>query len=143
MRRNSDKNQENTSAETEIEVPLSTQEIIEDARERRRLKMNGKEQSFKCDECIFTSTSINCMKKHKENTHNEKDIEMRPRFSCDKCSFKTTSEYVLQKHTNMHHKNTKKNVISKRKTCEKCGKQFNKEDTFMKHMKTVHKTEVN
>ena len=106
--------------------------------------MNGKDQSFKCEQCPFTTTSISHMKKHKENIHKEKDIEieMRPRYNCDKCAFKTTSECVLQKHMSMHHDNMKKIASSKRKTCKDCGKQFNKEETFMKHAKTTHKNTV-
>ena len=110
IRRECEQIEENIAVDNEIEEPLSTQEMITDARERRTLKMNGKDQSFKCEQCPFTTTSISHMKKHKENIHKEKDIEieMRPRYNCDKCAFKTTSECVLQKHMSMHHDKIKK-----------------------------------
>ena len=126
--------------ENETDDSLSTQEMIEDARERRKI---GKDQLLKCDHCEFTSPSINLLKKHNKNSHkkleNKKETDMRPRYNCDKCQSKTTSEYVLQRHINMHHEKISKTLPSKRKTCELCGKQFNKEHTLKNHMQTTHK----
>ena len=134
---------ESEQKEKETDYSLSTQEMIEDARARRKLR----DQPLKCDQCTYTSTSITYLNKHKENVHDqiEKDIEMRPRYNCENCHFKTTSEYSLQKHVNDCQKKitTKmpKSTSSKRKACENCGKQFNKEHTLKKHLKTVHKIE--
>ena len=89
--------------EIEETEPLSTQNMIEDARERRSLKLRGVSEMSKCDVCQFTTGSKTLLKSHIEKTHKEpqKDHsqEMRKRFSCDQCEFKTTSQTVLKRHT--------------------------------------------
>ena len=87
--------------EIEETEPLSTQNMIEDARERRSLKLRGVSEMSKCDVCQFTTGSKTLLKSHIEKTHKEpqKDHsqEMRKRFSCDQCEFKTTSQTVLKR----------------------------------------------
>ena len=120
---------------------INTQEIIEDARERRALKIRG-ETKFKCEQCEFVFTSKTLLKRHNKNAHIEveeqQSQEMRLRYTCDKCDFKTTSKTVLKAHKELHHEKKVKQMASKRKECDICGKRFNKETTFNHHMKIVH-----
>ena len=48
---------------------ISTQEIIEDARERRTLRLNGKPELVQCDQCNFTSGSKTIVDKHIKTYH--------------------------------------------------------------------------
>ena len=76
----------------ENEPMLSTQENIEDARERRILRLRGRKELFQCDNCQFESGSKTLLTKHVNTTHKEMIVEtqdMRKRFACDVCGFKT------------------------------------------------------
>ena len=142
---------------------LNTQEFINDARERRKVRKN----SQSCAQCDYTTTSKTMLERHVSATHEQnrdqcaqcdytatsKDVliqhmsdqhsqimedsikEMRVRFACDICQYRTTSEAVLQQHKILNHER-KRN--SKRKICEHCNKQFNKDETLKKHMKVYH-----
>ena len=127
--------------ENENEQPLGTQELIEDARERRKLKINGKNESLKCDQCNFKTGSKTMLNRHMNSSHvDQQTQEMRVRFSCDVCGYKTTSQVVLKTHKNLNHEPKVKNkkFISKRKTCNMCDKNFNKSSTYNKHMENYH-----
>ena len=129
---------ENVNHENDImeEEPLSTQELIQDARERRSLKMNGKPEIMKCDQCQYTSGSNMLLKNHIEASHKE----MRKRLACEVCAFKTTSEVVMKTHVKLNHERKQPNAQnnSKRKVCEICAKRFNKKATYEHHMKSAH-----
>ena len=43
---------------------LSTQELIQDARERRNLALNGKSKIMSCEQCDFKTTSKTLLNKH-------------------------------------------------------------------------------
>ena len=121
---------------------LCTQEIIEDARERRNLRPDGKKEHFQCDMCQFESGSKTLLTKHVNTTHKEIIVEaqeMRKRYACDVCGFKTTSKTTLTMHTASNHKGIQKG--SKRIKCSQCTKQFNKESTYKQHMSKQHKIE--
>ena len=66
-------NDENVNTENDkicdTEDIISTQEIIEDARERRELKMKGKKEIIKCEQCEFTSGSKTLLKRHIQTCH--------------------------------------------------------------------------
>ena len=84
-------NDENDNTENDktcdIENVISTQEIIEDARERRELKMKGKKEVINCEQCEFTSGSKTLLKRHIESYHRKQTKlsvqEMQKRYSCD------------------------------------------------------------
>ena len=80
----------------ENEPILCTQEIIEDARERRHLRLRGKKEHFQCDICEFESGSKTLLTKHVNTTHKEMRLqetqEMRKRYSCYVYLFKPTSK---------------------------------------------------
>ena len=122
---------------------LSTQENIEDARERRNLRLRGRKELFQCDNCQFESGSKTLLTKHVNTTHKDMIVdmqEMRKRFACDVCGFKTTSKTTLTMHTASNHKAIQKG--SKRIKCSQCNKQFNKESTYKQHMNKQHKMET-
>ena len=127
----------------EAEV-LNTQEMIDDARERRSRAINGKSSIMECDQCEFKIMSNTLLKKHIETAHQaqkvEQTLEMRKRHQCDKCDYKTTSKAVLIRHTQSIHEE-KESSSSKRKVCNICGKKFNKISTFNNHMKQEHENE--
>ena len=116
--------------------------MIDDARERRNLSINGKSKILECDKCDLKTTSKTTLNKHIKIAHKEhhkqQSQEMRKRFTCDKCDYKTTSKTVLTNHTESKYGN-KEISESKRKICSKCGKKFNKMTTFNTHMETCHK----
>ena len=120
---------------------LNTQEMINDARERRSLAINGKSKIMDCDQCEFETTSKTLLNKHLETTHQnqqaEQGQEMRKRHQCDKCGYRTTSKDVLIRHNETTHK-ANKAANSKRKVCNQCGKKFNKNSTFNNHMQQAH-----
>ena len=132
----------------DVEICISTQEMIQDARERRKTKMTV----FHCEQCDYTSSSKTLLKRHTDHNHNY-TIEtptrnMRKRFNCEKCDFNSTQEYDLTKHkntTHVHRKNilkekvNKSGNITKRIHCSYCDKKFNKKETFEKHMNTFHR----
>ena len=98
----------------ENDLQISTQEFINDSRERRKLGTSGKTK-LKCDHCEWSTGSKTLLKRHLLNTHETKITE-----------------------TPKENTNNKK-YISKRIKCEQCDKKFNKEATFTKHMESVHK----
>ena len=89
-------NKENEDAEEGISI--STQELIEDARERRTLKLRNTEENLKCEQCNYTTGSKTLLQRHINSIHEGPQKEMRIRFSCDTCDYKTTSETMLILH---------------------------------------------
>lgn len=69
---------EDTNGKNNEEESISTQQWIQEARERRHQRLEGKE--------------------------NSEAKEMRNRFTCEECSFKTTSNTNLKLHQNSNHK---------------------------------------
>ena len=48
---------------------MSTQELIEDARERRTLKLRNTEENLKCDQCNYTTGSKILLQRHINSIH--------------------------------------------------------------------------
>ena len=138
----------------ENENVISTQEMIQDARERRKYNV----KQFNCEDCNYKSSSITLLKNHIRIHHNketslkdnDQDIlempkaKIRQRFACKTCSFKTTNDETLKTHVESNHlpvenQNKKEKSNSKRIHCQFCEKKFNKMETFDKHMKAYHK----
>ena len=132
----SDKAEENITENESI----STQEFIRDARDRRSLRVQGKNVIKKCDDCDFSSSSTTLLLNHKERDHVESS-KMRKQLSCDICGFKTTTNAVLKRHLESLHviKEPKQN---KRKACTMCSKQFNKESTLRDHIQKFHRQSI-
>ena len=137
------KTESNNTAQIE-DLPLNTQELIEDARERKKLNINQNIRIV-CDQCDFTTASKTLLNRHMRSQHQqhqeEVGKEMRVRLTCEKCNYKTTSKTVLKQHVQLNHEQ-KKNKSSKRKVCNVCDKQFNKEATYIHHMKNLHKINI-
>ena len=76
----------------------------------------------KCNECDFTSTSEENLKKHIRTVH---------KLKCEKCDSEFATKDNLKKHMQVAHK-------QKRIECKQCGKRFNKEETFKNHMNKIH-----
>ena len=111
--------------------------------ERRKLKLNGKNQTITCAKCDFKATSKTLLNRHKKLIHEEPSKqEIRKRYCCEICNYKTTSETTLKLHMSTNHIKIKQNV-TKRKSCELCDKKFNKENTFNQHMQKIHKININ
>ena len=135
---------------------ISTQEMIHDARERRK---NGT-TSFSCEQCNFMSSSKTLFQRHKNQNHKDKPIEtqaskMRKRFTCDECGFNAAMENILRKHKETNHEpvlpkkvsnlkttSTTSKSKSKRINCSQCDKRFNKKETYQKHIATHHGKEI-
>ena len=132
------------------EISISTQEMIQDARERREKKMTV----FKCEQCDYSSSSKTLLKRHMSHNHNHNytliettAVNIRKRFNCEKCNFTSTKEHDVTNHINTIHvqsknilkeKVNKSGTSSKRIHCMYCDKKFNKKETFEKHMTTFH-----
>ena len=129
------------SEELNEEEIQNTQQFIDDARQRRNLKKNGKNEMTKCEQCEYKTGSKTLLNKHIERSHNDlkeqPSQEMRKRQKCDQCDFKTTSTNSLKSHVKSHHH--KETITSKRKICNKCDKRFNKRSTYNAHMQKEHK----
>ena len=151
IRRQCDKNQDieniNNESNNEEELNLNTQELIEDARERKKVSIYTINQNIRiaCEQCEFTTASKTLLNRHMRSQHQqhqeEVGKEMRVRLTCEKCNYKTTSKTVLKQHVQLNHEQ-KKNKSSKRKVCNVCDKQFNKEATYIHHMKNLHKINI-
>ena len=119
---------------------LSTQEFIEDARERRRQKQRGKSETQKCEVCDFTSNSKSLLIRHKQSDH------IRDHFPCTKCDFKSSTKEALNMHIERHHndkegvpKPLKSQDMRKRYNCEKCSFMTTSEIMLTNHREIVHK----
>ena len=104
------------SEESNEEEIQNTQEFINDARQRRNLKKNGKNEATKCDQCEYNTSSKTLLNKHIERSHNDSQEqppqEMRKRQKCDQCDVKTTSTDSLKSHEKAHHdKETKTSIF--------------------------------
>ena len=138
------------------EEPIpSTQDIIEDSRERRTLKEKGKTH-LECEMCPYKSQSKYIMKRHIKTRHEEGN-ETRVENKAEKEGTSTQDEVfksnpgtgiieerapsnTLENNEVVASKEVKSNkYIPKRIACELCDKKFNKNDTFKKHMEKIHK----
>ena len=109
----------------------STQNMIEDARERRR-----GETEQKCDMCTYTTASKAMLRVHRRTKHREslKEKQHKEDSTGDKESMENSEEK-----RNCDDKSLKATKYTKKRIqCEKCDKKFNKESRFKSHMKTVH-----
>ena len=129
---------DNNEEETLEEESISKQEFIMDAREMRNLRMQGRKEENKSEQCQFRSSSMTLLINHKKKDHEKAKI-MRKRLSFHQCGFKTTTSPMLIKHKEDQH-GPKEPKQKKRKACNICGKQFNKENNLKDHMKRRHKT---
>ena len=144
---------------TEDENSLSSQDMINDARERRLQKenlMQCNECDFKsasktlvirhqqavhmtigyqCDQCEYMATTKGSLAEHKTAVHNTN------KFQCNQCDHKEETEGNLMSHKESTHEKKGK-YKSKRIQCEKCDKRFNKQETFKTHMKKIHNINV-
>ena len=136
---------------------LSSQEMINDARERRL----HKEKVIQCDQCDYKSASKTLVMRHQKAAHFASDysfdqceymartkgslashkqtVHNTISFKCNQCDHKEKTEVNIKKHQeSAHEKKGKSKYVSKRIQCEKCEKKFNKSETFKTHMKKVH-----
>ena len=141
---------------TEDEGTLSSQEMIDDARERRlrNAKINQCEQcefksasktllirhqqsvhegnKYKCDQCEHIATTKGSLEMHKGTHHIHQ---------CNQCDYKDETKGGLTKHKESIHDNKSK-YVSKRIQCENCEKKFNKRETFKIHMEKFHSINI-
>ena len=127
---------------------LSTQVMIEDARERRA----GGSIFLQCDNCEYKTSSNYILQEHKRVLHkanetesmdkeanNSPTVTMRERFQCDECQFKSTAKDVLEKHKKINHKQKSAKITTKKRiNCKQCHKYFYLDKTFKAHMQQVH-----
>ena len=66
---------------------LSTQEMIDDSRERRSTRL----QEFTCDHCEYRSSSKTLLKRHGETYH-------KPVYPCNQCDYTATTKDDLNNH---------------------------------------------
>lgn len=126
----------------EEEDLIAIQDMIEDARIRRKMKTN----KFTCDMCDFSSGSTKQIENHKKRTHINENVDtvktnseklMRKCKKCDKCDYKSTSKDSLNRHKETIHEGLKKS-ISKRIEFNQCDKRFNKKETFTQNKIKAH-----
>ena len=107
--------------------------FINDARERRNLRLNGKEEAQKCEQCEFKTTSKALLNKHKEAVHKssleQHTQEMRKRQKCEQCDFKSSSIAHLNSHKNSAHE---KHIPS----CDQCDYKAPSRTDLRSHMET-------
>ena len=137
---------ENGSSNDDEETSLSTQIMIEDARERRARGT----KFIQCENCNYKTSSNYILQEHirvehkaieteYEEVNNSPTVTIRERFQCEECQFKTTAKDVLEKHMKINHqKRAAKNNTRKRINCKQCPKYFYLEKTFKAHMRQIH-----
>ena len=105
IRKESEKCQEtNESEDTHEEVePISTQQWINDARERRLNEMRNR---INCDKCNFKTTSLTALKLHENVNHKDKK-EHKNRIKCDECDKKFNKESTFKTHMQKVHEGKK------------------------------------
>ena len=134
------KNEVKEATEKRVEDPMpSTQEIIEDARERRIMNKKGKTH-LECEMCPFKSESKYIMKRHIK-THQSTSIQdevFKSNPGTGTIEARTPSNTEPGENA---YKSTSKvsRKVTKRIQCEKCDKKVNKEETFNVHMEKFHK----
>ena len=116
----------------EDEWQISTQEMIIDSRERRKLVLLGQEK-IKCDHCEWSTGSKTLLNRHMKNHKDQQRPLGTPASDA-------TNENKEDKSPS---KENKRKYIQKRIKCEKCEKKFNKESRFKIHMESVHATKLN
>ena len=117
---------ENNESENNESETISTQEMIEDARERRRNNKN----TFACKQCDYKSPSTTLLKKYIKSVHEE------IQFHCAQCNYKAA---------------TKSNLIGHEKTvheiakfyCYQCNYTATTKTNLTEHVESNHKNMMN
>ena len=90
---------ENIDTTEEVET-LSSQEMINDARERRHQNV----KTIQCEQCDFKSASKTLLMRHQHSVHEGNS------YTCEQCEYKATTKENLEKHIRIH----------QRYQCEQC-----------------------
>ena len=104
---------------------LSTQNLINDARTRRKLNKN----MFQCNICEFKSGSETLLKRHTESMHKQN------RHPCDQCDYKANTENDIKRHAESMHKQNCH-------PCYQCEYKANTENDLKYHIESVHRAIV-
>ena len=126
IRIENERNQSTSEANAENNIDeniISTQKMIDEARERRKNK-----GFIKCDKCEYKSGSKIIMDKHNQDNHTNQTENNQDELKRNTKSKSTT------KLINVKNK-------SKRIYCNMCDRKFNKNETYQNHIKTEHGTE--
>ena len=119
---------------------LSTQEFINDARERRNLKTQGKSNIMECDQCEYKTSSTTFLNKHKETVH-----EGLHEQKCDQCEYKTSSTTLLNKHKESVHEGLHQQQTQEMRTrikCDQCEFKTTSTIVLKTHTNIQHKGKV-
>ena len=138
-----------TTNNTEVEIILSTQEMINDARIRRHNKVKisqcnlcdfqsgsetlmtkhknsvHKEVRYPCDQCDYAATAQDSLNEHKDSVHKE------VRYPCDQCNYVATTKGSLSEHTQSYHETPKFN-------CNQCDYMASTKTNLNKHKEDIH-----
>ena len=101
--------------ESNEDFSLSTQEFIEDARERRKQQKSV----LSCEQCDLTSTSKTLLERHKKSNHEQK---------CEQCDFGAATKSMLERHMKSIHE----------RKCEQCDYTATSNTSLEMHMKSHH-----
>ena len=144
MRRKAEAKAANKNRDEEDPMP-ATQEMIEDARDRRTLKKNGKSY-HECEMCPYKSESksmiIRHMKTHQSTSIQDKVGKSKNNDNTETRNMEAIAQFNSQTCEQSHQNKTETKMnkkVSKRIKCEKCEQKFNKKERFEDHMKKVHK----
>ena len=138
---------ENKDQEKEVDQVISTQEMIDDSRERRKMKL----KKFACDHCDYNSPSKTMLKRHKEMVHKEKDDQINQslqpqlllqlnepiqelKLSCDQCEYKADTKPNLKMHVETQHQP----LEAVRYSCEQCDYKAFTKPNLKTHEETDH-----
>ena len=121
---NENKVQENNQKK-EDEYILSTQEMINDSRERRLKRSN----EFVCDSCEYKSPSKTLLRRHMENFH--KIDNSKENYPCNQCEYKATTKDGLKVNKNLNHNETMYQ-------CNQCDYKASTKDNISEHTNSHH-----
>ena len=98
----------------------------------KSIQTNKKDNAvrFLCDQCNFSSTRRNDLKRHKESKHEG------VRYKCTQCAFSGSRAAMLRKHIQSRHG---ENLENKSYRCDICPNSFETALQLIAHKKTWHK----
>ena len=85
---------------------------------------------FKCDQCVFSCTEANNLKKQLRKHTKEKS------FECDQCKYSTKHSSALKTHKLVH-------TGEKRYDCDHCNMSFRQTSHLQNHMRKIHSAKAN
>lgn len=91
------------------------------------------QQSFRCTQCVYSSSTENYLKNHITRKHAPNKLQKW--FYCDECNFKTLYKIILRFHKDQHASSID---LEKNFQCTQCEYKFLTKLTLHNHVKKKH-----